>query len=61
MHPTNMRPLDDSGSPAFACGNALVFPTFENGPFDSDAGAFEFGDGSNLGWASAWIDLGGEG
>jgi hypothetical protein len=61
MHLTHARPPEDSGSPAFACGNVLIPPTFDLGPSDVDSGASDLGEGTPLGWASAWIDLGGEG
>lgn len=59
MHLTHARPPEDT-SPAFACGNALIPPTFEVGPTDVDGGASDLGEGTLLGWMSAWIDLGGE-
>jgi hypothetical protein len=39
----------------------LIFPTFDGGPGDLDGGSADLGEGTPLGWASAWIDLGGEG
>jgi hypothetical protein len=60
MHLTNTRPLEEPGSPAFTCGNPLICPTFESGP-EFDLASGDLGEGSSLGWASAWIDLGGEG
>jgi hypothetical protein len=61
MHLTHMRPLDESASPAFACGNVLISPTFELAPNEFDGAAGDHSEGSLSGWASAWIDLGGEG
>jgi hypothetical protein len=61
MHLTHPRPPEESGSPAFTCGNVLIFPTFDVGPGELDGGPADLGDGGPLGWASAWIDLGGEG
>jgi hypothetical protein len=58
---TYVRPLEESGSPAFACGNVLLSPTFDLGPTEFDGGPGDPGEGPLLGWASAWIDLGGEG
>jgi hypothetical protein len=60
MHLTNARPPEESGSPAFTCGNPLICPTFETGP-DLDLASGDRSEGAGLGWASAWIDLGGEG
>jgi hypothetical protein len=56
-----MRPLDESGSPAFACGNSLVFPTFDIIPGEVESASSDVADSTSLGWASSWIDLGGEG
>jgi hypothetical protein len=64
MHLTHAHPPEDSGSPAFACGNVLISPTFDLGPSDLDGGSSDLGElgtGTPFGWASAWIDLGGEG
>ena len=64
MHLMHTRPPEDSSSPAFACGNVLISPTIDLGPSDLDGGASDLGElssNTSLGWASAWIDLGGEG
>jgi len=61
MHLPRTSLPDDSTSPAFACRNVLIPPTFESGPTDFDGGPSDLGEGTLLGWASAWIDLGGEG
>jgi hypothetical protein len=61
MHLTHTRPLDESTSPAFACGNVLISPTFELAPNDFDGGPGDPSEGALLGWANPWIDLGGEG
>ncbi|HMF13317.1 MAG TPA: hypothetical protein VKE94_13460 [Gemmataceae bacterium] len=61
MHLNHPRPPEDAGSTAFACGNVLISPTFELGPNDLDGTTADLGEGTLLGWASAWIDLGGEG
>ena len=61
MHLKHTPPPEDSGSPPFACGNVLISPTFDLGPTDLDGGPGDIGEGTRLGWVSAWIDLGGEG
>ena len=61
MHLTHARLTEDTGSAAFACGNVLILPTFDAGPGDLDGGSSDMSEGTLLGWASAWIDLGGEG
>jgi hypothetical protein len=61
MHLTHKRPLEEPGSPAFACGNVLISPTFEFGPTEFDGGPGDPGDCGHPGWVNAWIDLGGEG
>jgi hypothetical protein len=61
MQLTHTRPLEESSSPAFACGNVLISPTFELGPTEFDGGPGDPGEGGQFGWANAWIDLGGEG
>jgi hypothetical protein len=38
----------------------LICPTFEAGP-DLDLVSGDLSESAGLGWASAWIDLGGEG
>jgi len=61
MHLNHARLPEDTGSTAFSCGNVLIPPTFEAGPTDLDGATGDLGEGTLLGWVSAWIDLGGEG
>jgi hypothetical protein len=61
MHLNYVRPPEDPGSTAFACGNVLIPSTFEAAPTELDGSTSDVGENALHGWASAWIDLGGEG
>ena len=57
----HIRPLEESAPTTHLCGGALNSPTFDLGTTEFDSAATDPGEGVQFGWASAWIDLGGEG